>query len=715
MAGIGDALAYAARGWLVFPTKPRAPFQPLTSHGSLDASKDPAKLREWWAKWPTANVAIATGAGSGITVIDVDPRHGGDKVLSDLLDRFGEPFPNTLTAKSGGDGYHYYFRYVPGLATSTGRVGEGIDIRGEGGSITAPASIHKSGSPYVWLNDVELGEFPKFIRALAERMHTKAEEREAERASRESADQFKAKASDKRLSAWGAAVVDNAAAEMRGTGEGRRRNTLNALAYPLFCYAAGGALDGPTVRDRLRDAALATGMTAREVDATLKGAMVDASRSPRFPELEDRPTYYGTNGHQEPPPADGVPSRSLNGKDHDAPVLPALRTPRGVLADIKRREWILGRTFCRGYLSGIVGAGAGGKTTLRLAQYLSIVSGRALTGEDVHARGKVLFLCFEDDEDEIERRVQALMMRFGLDDEEVVGLLKYCLPKGLLLASLDHQGRVVAGPLLGMVRAWNDQERDTTGSGFDLFGFDPLAGAHALPENDNLAMQSLSDLLSTLAEQCGAAVDFTHHTRKGPGEAGDVDRSRGGGGLTNRARVVQTLTTMTKEEAQANGVDERDRRDYFRIDNGKINIAPAGEERWYHLAGQTIRSGDSVQVVEPWNARRIWESVSAATAATIIDEIGRGVLGADGKPNGQRYSNSSKAEDRHGWRVVQSHLKDHTEAQCRVILSTWVRSGALKAEGYVDPIQRKPRIGLVAIAANRPTAPLPSVEEDDPI
>src|SRR6516165_6649431 len=94
------ALLYASRFHLaVFPTHWRdrsgkcscrhgdcaSPAKhPLTPHGCLDASLDAGVIRGWWRSWPNANLAIATGARSGIAVLDVDPRHSGDEGLAAL-------------------------------------------------------------------------------------------------------------------------------------------------------------------------------------------------------------------------------------------------------------------------------------------------------------------------------------------------------------------------------------------------------------------------------------------------------------------------------------------------------------------------------------------------------------------------------------------------------------------------------------------------------
>src|SRR3989442_15477637 len=81
VAALASALTYAARGWLVLPVQPngKAPLGALAPRGLRDATKDEATIRRWWAGAPDANVGIATGATSGLVVLDVDPPHGGGR------------------------------------------------------------------------------------------------------------------------------------------------------------------------------------------------------------------------------------------------------------------------------------------------------------------------------------------------------------------------------------------------------------------------------------------------------------------------------------------------------------------------------------------------------------------------------------------------------------------------------------------------------------
>jgi hypothetical protein len=146
------ALALAKRGLAVFPLKPRDKI-PLTTHGCKDASCSPERIEEWWSKWPDANIGIATGAPSSIFVLDIDGDEGSVS-LAALEQKFGTKLPETIDVTTGR-GRHRYFRLpdwddAPVIHNSTAKIGPKLDVRGEGGYVVAPPSIHPSGRKYAW-------------------------------------------------------------------------------------------------------------------------------------------------------------------------------------------------------------------------------------------------------------------------------------------------------------------------------------------------------------------------------------------------------------------------------------------------------------------------------------------------------------------------------------------------------------------------------------
>jgi hypothetical protein len=174
---IDQVISYAARGWAVFPLVPREKIPPKGSKGFLDATKDEPTLRALWGAQPLYNIGIATGERSGIWVLDIDPRHGGSESLRALQEKNGK-LPTTVSVATGGGGWQLYYKHVPGLRNSARRadgmkgVAPGIDVRGDGGYVVAPPSVHPSGKTYAFMtdrtpDDMTPADAPAWLVALA--------------------------------------------------------------------------------------------------------------------------------------------------------------------------------------------------------------------------------------------------------------------------------------------------------------------------------------------------------------------------------------------------------------------------------------------------------------------------------------------------------------------------------------------------------------------
>ncbi len=166
-AKIDTAQRYLTRGWSVLPLgahdkRPLVVWEPLqSSRPSVE------QVSDWFSRWPDANIGIVTGEISNLIVLDIDPKHGGDSSLEWLERRFGR-LPETVEAVTGGDGRHFYFAHPGGLIRNRAGLAQGIDLRGDGGYIVAPPSIHPSGRPYVWAvgrspEDIGLAALPRWI------------------------------------------------------------------------------------------------------------------------------------------------------------------------------------------------------------------------------------------------------------------------------------------------------------------------------------------------------------------------------------------------------------------------------------------------------------------------------------------------------------------------------------------------------------------------
>lgn len=120
---------------------------PRLSKWEDKATTDPEQIRTWWRWWPQANIGIAAGK-SDLLVLDLDEykeRFAG----VDLLTAADE---NTVTVGTGSGGRHLWYTMPDGAryGNETGELPDGIDIRGHGGLVVAPPSLHPSGRRYTF-------------------------------------------------------------------------------------------------------------------------------------------------------------------------------------------------------------------------------------------------------------------------------------------------------------------------------------------------------------------------------------------------------------------------------------------------------------------------------------------------------------------------------------------------------------------------------------
>lgn len=157
---------YAKRGFHIFPchtiengkctcgkdacgSPGKHPVATLAGHGVLDATTDLSIIEQWWSMFPDANIAIATGAVSGVAVVDIDPDHGGEVSWENLTNLHPDT-EDTWAVVTGSGGIHFYFEAAEGVRNSASLIGPGIDVRSDGGYVIAPPSLHVSGERYAW-------------------------------------------------------------------------------------------------------------------------------------------------------------------------------------------------------------------------------------------------------------------------------------------------------------------------------------------------------------------------------------------------------------------------------------------------------------------------------------------------------------------------------------------------------------------------------------
>ena len=172
------ALRYADNGWKVFPLHgivegvctcgtncgKNAGKHPRIGDWDENASDDPAVIDRWWGLWPDANIGLKTGSVSGVWILDLDNKRSielpngvllseGDHSLRELENEHGK-VPATLVCETGSGGKHLYFEWADDCPIrNRASVLPSVDVRGEGGYVVAPPSVHLSGSQYRWADE----------------------------------------------------------------------------------------------------------------------------------------------------------------------------------------------------------------------------------------------------------------------------------------------------------------------------------------------------------------------------------------------------------------------------------------------------------------------------------------------------------------------------------------------------------------------------------
>ena len=161
-----EVRAAAARGWWLLPVQPGGK-TPLVKEWQKVATSDLRQLEALAAQFPGCNWGMETGKASGVVVIDVDGVEG--RAVLAALEHQGFTLLSTLTVATGRPegGEHRYYRKPVGVDIrndQSGKIGPHIDVRGTGGFVVFPPSIHTSGKQYRFTDpDVTIAELPGWV------------------------------------------------------------------------------------------------------------------------------------------------------------------------------------------------------------------------------------------------------------------------------------------------------------------------------------------------------------------------------------------------------------------------------------------------------------------------------------------------------------------------------------------------------------------------
>ncbi len=240
---------------------------PRTVNGLHDAATDEATIREWWSRWPEANVALRTGIA--FDVVDIDGQNGLDALNRYRADRPMTWGPEAVTGRGG-----WHLLHLPSGGKNRARIVDHVDYRGQSGYIIAPPSFHVSGRRYLWAPgagpDEPLEPLPEWLRELVlPRPVTPLPTRTG------------ATRGTGRASAYAMRALESELGRVALAPVGQRNDQLNRSAFALGQLVAGGALSLDLVVDRLVEAAARAGLTGREVEATITSGLRNGARQPR--------------------------------------------------------------------------------------------------------------------------------------------------------------------------------------------------------------------------------------------------------------------------------------------------------------------------------------------------------------------------------------------------------------------------------------------------
>ncbi len=248
---LSAALHLAERGRSVFPMSKTK--RPLCAHGVKDASRDPEVIRRWWAAHPDALPAVATGAVSGVVVLDIDRQHNGVAWWKENRNRV--PTTESYRTKSGG--LHLVFLDRSGAKTlPLGALGEGVELRGDGAS-----AIYWAAAGLPVLANLPPAPLPDWLLPPPKPAYVPPPPLYA---------------GDGRLARYAEAALRRAADRVARAGAGSRNRTLNAEAFNLARFADALGID--VIAETLAAAAFVAGLSRAEVTATLRSALAHGGR-----------------------------------------------------------------------------------------------------------------------------------------------------------------------------------------------------------------------------------------------------------------------------------------------------------------------------------------------------------------------------------------------------------------------------------------------------
>jgi hypothetical protein len=359
------------------------------------------------------------------------------------------------------------------------------------------------------------------------------------------------------------------------------------------------------------------------------------------------------------------------------------------------RDSLYGGHYVRQFMSVTVAPSKVGKSSLALVEAVAMATGKPLLGVQPKGCLRVWYWNGEDPQEELLRRVAAILVHYNLTWEDLGGRL--FLDSGrktpIIIAEQTRSGASIAKPVVAQVEDAIRRHR------IDVLILDPFVSSHRVSENDNNAIDAVAKQWAAVGDRCNCAIELIHHVRKLNGGETTVEDGRGASALLAASRSARALARMTSTEAAKLGLSDLARR-LFRFTETSSNmfLPAASDERWLELASiplgngggdalDAILKGDSVGVVRlfdmPAAAARVLEAATGAgesvtEACSLVDLVAGGTWRRDPRA-GESWIGVPIA------RAFGLDLEDADgKARVKIILNSWLNSGKFIAVSRPD-------------------------------
>ena len=270
----GFAGEFVERDLAVLPLVPRSK-RPATKQGLYDATTSRAKLEQYFRDYPRANYGVRTGGRSNIFVLDIDGP-AGKRSLSKLIKKYGS-LPKTVTVQTAKGEHRYYKAGGQAISNSAGKIGAGLDIRGDGGYVVGPGSVHPSGKLYRFkqgraLSEISIANAPAWLLALVTSIPTPPMAKVQVEVHPKNL---------RRVKAYIEAAQERELERLGRAPNHQRNHCLNRCAFKLGQLLGYGTLDEDNCASKLSEIAKHIGLDESEIIPTIRSGLSAGRQNPR--------------------------------------------------------------------------------------------------------------------------------------------------------------------------------------------------------------------------------------------------------------------------------------------------------------------------------------------------------------------------------------------------------------------------------------------------